>query len=216
MHIPLLTITHKLLLLLQTISLALAAWPNVIPDAVLYQINNNNNINTSTYNTPRISSRQSSEGYDDGGVSNGAVPLFPAALTAAPSGSAYKLTYYGKVAPIATFRGAVTIPKLAGVLDEAQMRPILTGLIKRKVLPADTNGIYMFIGGPDVLADQATDPLINQALYVGPPVGWYNEKYGEIADICNSIQGVSTSTVPGVPNYLVQQLWSNAKMACVS
>ncbi|KAI8613845.1 hypothetical protein BC830DRAFT_433283 [Chytriomyces sp. MP71] len=37
------------------------------------------------------------------------------------------------------------------------------------------------------ISEAITDPLVNQASYVGPPVGWYNEKYGEIGDICNAM-----------------------------
>ncbi|KAJ3233848.1 RNA helicase required for poly(A+) mRNA export [Chytriomyces hyalinus] len=37
------------------------------------------------------------------------------------------------------------------------------------------------------IAEVITDPLVNQASYVGPPVAWYNEKYGEVGDICNAM-----------------------------
>ncbi|TPX75686.1 hypothetical protein CcCBS67573_g03054 [Chytriomyces confervae] len=59
------------------------------------------------------------------------------------------------------------------------------------------------------IAEVITDPLVNQASYVGPPVAWYNEKYGEVGDICNAMPGISVSKAPGVPDQIVQHLTGN-------
>ncbi|KAI9358313.1 hypothetical protein DFJ73DRAFT_819609, partial [Zopfochytrium polystomum] len=63
------------------------------------------------------------------------------------------------------------------------------------------------------ISEAVTDPYVNQATVVGPPVAWYNEKYGEVADICNSMQGTSTNA--SGYTLIVQKIWSNAALACV-
>ncbi|KAJ3026783.1 UNVERIFIED_CONTAM: hypothetical protein HDU68_005087 [Siphonaria sp. JEL0065] len=65
------------------------------------------------------------------------------------------------------------------------------------------------------IAEAITDPLVSQATAVGPPVAWYNDKYGEIGDICNAMQATSISNNPSVPNMVVQKIWSNTDQCCM-
>ncbi|KAJ3192031.1 hypothetical protein HK101_007159 [Irineochytrium annulatum] len=142
-----------------------------------------------------------------------------------PSSTSYVqvLQQYG-VATDLRFAGAVIVPKTLAVIDELQMRPILNSLLQQNVLPADPNGIYLFVAGLDSLPgsvttqDQAyctlTDPLVSQATALGPPVGWYNALMGEVADICNSMGGYAINPVTGV-RWAVQKLWSNSLLTCV-
>ena len=62
------------------------------------------------------------------------------------------------------------------------------------------------------LANIVTDPGIANATTTARPLGWYDSKCGEIADICNAQQG--TITV-GMVTWTVQQLWSNAAANCI-
>ncbi|ORY32709.1 hypothetical protein BCR33DRAFT_723372 [Rhizoclosmatium globosum] len=65
------------------------------------------------------------------------------------------------------------------------------------------------------IAEAITDPLVGDVSIVGPPLAWYNEKYGEIGDICNSMMGTSISNVAGLPNQVVQKIWSNTDQKCM-
>jgi MYXO-CTERM domain-containing protein len=64
------------------------------------------------------------------------------------------------------------------------------------------------------LVEAVTDPAVGLAVVFGPPLSWYDQANGEIADICNGLPG----TVVGGDGvtYGVQQLWSNAAGACVT
>lgn len=64
------------------------------------------------------------------------------------------------------------------------------------------------------LAETVTDPAVGLATVYGPPLGWYNETYGEIADLCNGQQ--ATATLGDGHTYTVQKLWSNSSKACVT
>lgn len=60
-----------------------------------------------------------------------------------------------------------------------------------------------------VLAEAATDPAVGLATTFGPPLAWFDQvDNGEVADLCNEIQGLSAG-------FTVQKLWSNAAHACV-
>jgi hypothetical protein len=63
------------------------------------------------------------------------------------------------------------------------------------------------------LAETITDAGIGLASTNAPPLAWYDNTNGEIADICNGIQTNFTGT-DGIV-YTVQSLWSNAKHACI-
>ena len=39
-----------------------------------------------------------------------------------------------------------------------------------------------------------TDPLVNQAYTVAPPLAWYNAANGEVADVCNGMPGYSVDS----------------------
>ncbi|KAI9344670.1 hypothetical protein BDR26DRAFT_917233 [Obelidium mucronatum] len=65
------------------------------------------------------------------------------------------------------------------------------------------------------ISEVITDPLVSQATTVGPPVAWYNDKYGEVGDICNAMQATSISNNPSVPNMIVQKIWSNTDQCCM-
>jgi len=62
------------------------------------------------------------------------------------------------------------------------------------------------------VAESVTDAGVAFAYYYGPPLGWYNCRYGEVGDICNG-QHTTISTPTGT--YTVQRLWSNQQNACV-
>ena len=62
------------------------------------------------------------------------------------------------------------------------------------------------------LANAATDPAVGLATVFGPPLGWYDPNFGEVADICSD-QGMTLGR--DSVTYVVQKLWSNAANACV-
>ena len=57
------------------------------------------------------------------------------------------------------------------------------------------------------LIESITDPAVGLATRLGPPLAWYDSRYGEIADICNQNQTV-------VAGFTVQRGWSNAGNFC--
>jgi len=66
------------------------------------------------------------------------------------------------------------------------------------------------------LAESVTDIGVGQAQTFAPPLAWYdqnNSMLGEVGDICNAMQG---STTTGGNTYTVQDIWSNADNACVA
>lgn len=63
------------------------------------------------------------------------------------------------------------------------------------------------------LAETVTDPEVGFATQAGPPLAWFDPTNGEIGDICNA-RTVELSA--GGDTYAVQQLWSNARSACVA
>ncbi|KAJ3238547.1 hypothetical protein HDU78_003433 [Chytriomyces hyalinus] len=92
------------------------------------------------------------------------------------------------------------------------------------------------------IAEVITDPLVNQASYVGPPVAWYNEKYGEVGDIWAftaamidalnspqawniSVQSTRSARPDRAGNYRIppllisdfqeQKIWSNKDQRCM-
>ncbi len=60
------------------------------------------------------------------------------------------------------------------------------------------------------MIEAVTDPAVGLATGSGPPLGWYDDKNGEIGDICNAQQG----KIPGT-DYTVQKEWSNTAGGCV-
>jgi hypothetical protein len=63
------------------------------------------------------------------------------------------------------------------------------------------------------LAETVTDPEVGFATQAGPPLAWFDPTNGEIGDICN---GRDVEVSWGGPTFAVQQLWSNARNACVA
>jgi hypothetical protein len=61
------------------------------------------------------------------------------------------------------------------------------------------------------LAETINDPLVAESSGYGPPLGWYNESLGEIADIC---VGSDEQALNGI--WTVQKIWSNLDGACVA
>lgn len=61
------------------------------------------------------------------------------------------------------------------------------------------------------LAETINDPLVGEASGYGPPLGWYNQSVGEVADIC---VGPAEQALNGP--WTVQALWSNLDNACVA
>src|SRR5581483_2910287 len=60
------------------------------------------------------------------------------------------------------------------------------------------------------LIEAVTDPDVGQADKDPKKLGWYDQKYGEIGDICNAEQG----TLPGT-KYTVQKEYSNQAHGCI-
>jgi len=83
----------------------------------------------------------------------------------------------------------------------------------RKCGPAPGFG-NLGIAASHELAEAITDPDVGLATRVGPPLGWYDPLYGEIADICAG----NATTLIGADGraYTVQKLWSNRRQACVA
>jgi Fibronectin type III domain len=68
------------------------------------------------------------------------------------------------------------------------------------------------------LIETITDPDVGQATVFGPPLAWYDEANGEIADICQFSSDPATGSVLGSDGqaYVVQNEWSNALDACAT
>jgi hypothetical protein len=62
------------------------------------------------------------------------------------------------------------------------------------------------------LVEATTDPEVGLAKGLNAPLAWYDEKNGEIGDICN---GKSGKLRAKSATYTVQKQWSNAAGACV-
>ena len=62
------------------------------------------------------------------------------------------------------------------------------------------------------LVEAVTDPEVGLARGLAAPLAWYDEKNGEIGDICN---GKSGKLRARGATYTVQKQWSNAARACV-
>jgi hypothetical protein len=58
-----------------------------------------------------------------------------------------------------------------------------------------------------------TDPEVGSAAVFGPPLAWYDQHNGEVADICNSEDQALTF---GGSTWIVQKQWSNAERACIA
>ncbi len=66
------------------------------------------------------------------------------------------------------------------------------------------------------LVETITDPDVALATTTGPPLAWYDQTSGEIADICRGLAD-SDGPVTGTDGvaYVVQQEWSNALNQCI-
>jgi hypothetical protein len=64
------------------------------------------------------------------------------------------------------------------------------------------------------IAESITDPDVGLATRLGKPLGWYDARNGEIADICEDGPTASL-TGSGGTRYVVQRLWSNRRRRCV-
>lgn len=62
------------------------------------------------------------------------------------------------------------------------------------------------------LVEAATDPEVGLSTGLAAPLAWYDERNGEIGDICNGKVGTIRSRGA---TYTVQKEWSNAARACV-
>lgn len=62
------------------------------------------------------------------------------------------------------------------------------------------------------LIETVTDPDVGLANNDPKKLGWYDDKYGEIGDICNAQQGALPG--PGT-SYTVQKEWSNRNHGCI-
>jgi hypothetical protein len=57
-----------------------------------------------------------------------------------------------------------------------------------------------------------TDPEVGSASAFVPPLAWYDQSNGEVADICNGQQATLTLDTS---TWTVQKQWSNAEAACI-
>jgi hypothetical protein len=72
------------------------------------------------------------------------------------------------------------------------------------------------------LAETITDPQVSLATSYGPPLGWYDSNYGEVADICEPYGSPAAPAVSSVHLgteaaglYTVSHVWSQAANRCV-
>jgi hypothetical protein len=95
--------------------------------------------------------------------------------------------------------------------------------VRYMALPASASGTHcgpypgfgnLSIAASHELLEVTTDPDVGLATHLGPPLGWYDRSYGEVADICAgmpaAVRGGDGRT------YVVQKAWSNRRRACVS
>ncbi len=61
------------------------------------------------------------------------------------------------------------------------------------------------------VAETINDPLVAESTRNGPPLGWYDSRLGEIADIC---VGTTEQALNG--SWTVQKIWSNLDRQCVA
>jgi len=70
------------------------------------------------------------------------------------------------------------------------------------------------------LSETITDPDVGLATTDdAAPLGWYDQNYGEVADICNDLlSGNADGTLTGTDGatYVVQKVWSNHDGACLT
>lgn len=64
-----------------------------------------------------------------------------------------------------------------------------------------------------IMVETITDPEVGLSDFLTAPIAWYDENYGEIADICGSEQG-TISTADG-QSYTVHKQYSNALHSCI-
>ena len=64
------------------------------------------------------------------------------------------------------------------------------------------------------MIETVTDPEVGLAKGLGPPLAWYDQKGGEIGDLCNGMQG-KLHAASGKA-YSVQKEWSNKSKACIA
>jgi len=65
------------------------------------------------------------------------------------------------------------------------------------------------------IAESITDPEVSfSGVGYGPPLAWYDDIYGEIADICGQVTAQTTARNSKI--YTVQKLWSNQKQKCTA
>jgi hypothetical protein len=62
------------------------------------------------------------------------------------------------------------------------------------------------------LVESVTDPEVGSASAFVPPLAWYDQSNGEVADICNGQQATLTLDTS---TWTVQKQWSNAEAACI-
>ena len=63
------------------------------------------------------------------------------------------------------------------------------------------------------MVESMTDPEVGSATVFGPPLAWYDQHNGEVADICNAEDQALTF---GGGTWVVQKEWSNAEHACIA
>lgn len=61
-----------------------------------------------------------------------------------------------------------------------------------------------------LLKDAITNPMIGMADDLASPMGWYDENYGGVGDICKN-----TTTVKFFGQYTVRQTWIQSKKKCI-
>jgi hypothetical protein len=68
------------------------------------------------------------------------------------------------------------------------------------------------------LAETVTDPAVGLATQFSAPLSWYDQYWGEIADICQEVLSDPNGTLVGVDHvtYTVQKEWNNHQGACVT
>jgi hypothetical protein len=63
------------------------------------------------------------------------------------------------------------------------------------------------------MVESMTDPEVGSATVFGPPLAWYDQHNGEVADICN---GEDQTLTIGGSSWIVQKQWSNAEHGCIA
>jgi len=77
--------------------------------------------------------------------------------------------------------------------------------------PIPLNNLYSIISHE--ISETITNPAVGIASGIGPPLSWWSQVFGEVADACGDAQDYVT--LGDGNRYIVHRLWSNSLNECV-